>query len=37
MALEQMAPMRARWSAFSAGEFASSQTFWWRRCSEQSR
>jgi hypothetical protein len=26
-----------RCSSFSTGELASSQTFWWRRCSEQSR
>ena len=30
-------PIRWRCSAFSAGEGASSSTFWWRRCSEQSR
>src|ERR1700730_17679192 len=37
IALAQVAPILARAAASSAGEGPSSQTFWWRRCSEQSR
>ena len=32
-----MPPISSRCAALSAGLGASSQTFWWRRCSEQSR
>ena len=37
MAAAQISPMRSRCSAGTVGAVASSQTFWWRRCSEQSR
>src|SRR6266568_5122771 len=37
IALAQVAPIWARAAAARTGEGPSSQTFWWRRCSEQSR
>ena len=37
IASAQILPIFMRCSTFRAGELASSQTFWWRRCSEQSR
>src|SRR5215510_13086395 len=37
IALAQVSPILARAAAASTGEGPSSQTFWWRRCSEQSR
>ena len=37
MAVVTVLPIDARVASSMAGEGASSKTFWWRRCSEQSR